>query len=287
MQKYIDFLKNKLKTLKYNHRKIKLVSLGICFILLIITSNINLQSQKVDNLEEKTSKEAVVSKLEVSNVSNILPNENNYNGFAFKELSSLGFQLELVKNPNDIIEGFTGKIYTKEESSNNNIKDFNAIVMINGISLNLKKIESFSSLENDELFSKSSDLNGDAYYINQDGQTKFFTRGVQSVLIESGDIFYAFIVNINDYQYCKNLQISLLDGITIDSTITDLVNILGTPKCIDVYEVTNEKPYILCYYTKEQDNKKTSELSFVFVYDENAKNGYYLSEVTISMIESN
>lgn len=285
MQKYINFLKNKLKTLKYNRRKIKFVGLGICFIFLIITSNINLQSKKVDNLEEKTSKEAVVSKLEVPNVSNNLPNENNYNGFAFKELSSLGFQLELVKNPNDIIEGFTGKIYTKEESSNNNTKDFNAIAMINGISLNLKKIESFSSLENDELFSKSSDLNGDAYYINQDGQTKFFTRGVQSVLIESGDIFYAFIVNINDYQYCKNLQISLLDGVTIDSTITDLVNILGTPKCIDVYEVTNEKPYILCYYTKEQDNKKTSELSFVFVYDENAKNGYYLSEVTISMIE--
>lgn len=261
-----------------NHKEFKCALLGVCVIAIFM--NIFPAENNIRPLEEETSfATATIEKLELYTVANAL--EREYVGFVSKELESLGFKLEMVKNPSEMIEGFEGNIYTKETLCKLQ-NDFDTSIRINGENLDIQKVENFALLENQENFEKSTDLNGDAYFVSQDGKTKFYTRGIQSVLIDNGEIFYAFFAYMNDYEVCKDLNINVLDGITIDSTITDVVNKLGKPNCIDVYEVKGETPYVLCYYENEEKNKK---ISLIFESNRRAKNGYYLSEVTISMIE--
>lgn len=287
MKKYIEKIVNKIKA--YNQEpkksvvktKIEFFTLG--FLMLAFVGVANTNTYQKDSIKKVPIQDEIASlyNLELPNVA--IPFESMYMGVASQELLSLGFALDLVENPNEIMDNFNGKMYTKE-TSNCFKKNFGTSIKIDDVQIDMKKVNSFSQLESCKKFSKSSDLNGDAYYVSENKKTKFFTRGIQSVLLENGSIFYVFIANMNDYEYCKDLQISMLDGITIDSTITDVVNTLGKPKCVDVYEVENEKPYILCYYV---DESKSNEISLIFVCDENTKNGYYLSEVTMSMTENN
>lgn len=287
MKKYIEKIVNKIKTYNQESKKsvvktkIEFVTLG--FLMLAFVGVANTNTYQKDSIKKVPIQDEMASlyNLELPNVA--IPFESMYIGVASQELLSLGFTLDLVENPNEIMDNFNGKMYTKE-TSNCFKKNFSTSIKIDDVQIDMKKVNSFSQLESCKKFSKSSDLNGDAYYVSENNKTKFFTRGIQSVLLENGSIFYVFIANMNDYEYCKDLQISMLDGITIDSTITDVVNILGKPKCVDVYEVENEKPYILCYYV---DESKSNEISLIFVCDENTKNGYYLSEVTMSMTENN
>lgn len=260
----------------FTFKEFKGALLGVCIIAIFM--NVFPTKSNIQSLEEEPGS-ATIEKLEIYTVANAL--ESKYVGFVSKELESLGFKLEMVKNPEEMIEGFEGNIYTKETSCKLE-NDFSTKVQINGVKLDIQKVENFELLSNQEKFEKSIDLNGDAYSVNQDGETRFYTRGIQSVLIESGEIFYAFFAHMNDYEVCKDLNINVLGGITIDSTITDVVNKLGKPNCIDVYEVKGETPYVLCYYENEEQNKK---ISLIFESNKKAKNGYYLSEVTISMIE--
>lgn len=293
IKKYVGNVVEKIKSInipKLNNNsilgaKVHFAILGVFLVMvigIILIGTPYKQSIGKNPIKEDGNKASVDKKVSAS-VSSALKDKNEYVGFISKELASLGINLKMVENPSKIIEGFKGKMYTKE-TTNNIPSDFSTLIRIDNKNIDIKKVDSFFSLTNNPQFTKSSDLNGDSYYVGDSVNTKFFTRGIQSVLLENGNIFYVFIASMNDYEYCKGLQISMLDGITIDSTIVDVVNTLGEPKYIDVYEVTNEKPYILCYYV---DESKSSEISLIFVCDENTKNGYYLSKVTISITENN
>ena len=207
-----------------------------------------------------------------------------YMGSFYEILKTNGIRLQQVENPSSILSGYEGNLYildTKTQLSSM----FDTMIQVQNYTLDAKNQATFDVLASDKNFTLSTDLSGNTY-TRKDvaGNIDFMTRGVSSINLQTGKQFYAAYLGMYHYENCKPLGIHFLNGLDIDTKITDVFRLLGTPTSIDAYEPTNGTPYLLLHYTNTDTSTGfVNELSFVFVEEKDAINSYYLRELTISI----
>lgn len=205
-----------------------------------------------------------------------------YSGNFAEELASNGILLYEVENASQFMgDGYNGRIYTSETNTQLTI-DVPTEVSIGENALDFRNPEEFQVLESQ--FTKETDDYGDTYRLkNEDGSDYFFLRATTSTASntdgETKD-YNAFYVCLKDYEKCKGLGVGY-GSVHIDSTIAEVVGALGTPTYVDMYDNEDEAPYLMFYFAKpNEENSSIDEISIIFVEDESAPNGYYVSEIT-------
>jgi hypothetical protein len=211
-----------------------------------------------------------------------------YTGFFAQSLSNANLTLHEVTNTADYMgSDFTGKIYTLE---NNTYMTTEAptTMKVGDVAIDIKDPTTFDALK-DKGFSLVTDENGNAYELAEGEDTYFFARGIASEV--SNDLgetakYSVGYICVNDYEKCKDMDISMYGNLTMNSTIEETVQALGTPTYVDIYESNDEEigTYVMLYYSQADMEKLTiDEISIIFQQDDTAPNGYFLSEVTASM----
>lgn len=205
-----------------------------------------------------------------------------YSGNFAEELASNGLLLYEVENATQFMgDGYNGRIYTSETNTQLTV-DVPTEVSIGENALDFRNPEEFQVLEGQ--FTKETDEYGDTYHLkNEDGSDYFFLRATKNTASNSnGETkdYDAFYVRLKDYEKCKGLGVGY-GSLHIDSTIAEVIDAFGTPTYVDMYDNEDEAPYLMFYFAKSnEENSSIDEISIIFAEDENAPNGYYVSEIT-------
>ena len=271
---------------------VSVVSLGLGVANLVFIKTLENKMKPAET--QITSIESSVPDVEVSSetpetASTGIQMGDMYTGAFAVELAGVGLVPYEVTNTADYMgTDFNGKIYT-EELNQYMSADMPTSITVKNTAVDIQTEDAFSAVDG---LKKGSDETGTFYYLSdsdEEGAEKYlFVRNLNSKIpSDQGEKSYSVgYISVSDYEKSKSLGIKMVGDFTVDATIQDFVNTYGKPTYLDIYEMENEPAYLMLYYSKMNENDGTvDEMSVIFVCDETAKNGYYLSESTVSVFE--